>query len=80
MVIERVIELAGNVCPIPTSEMTPAMSLYGDLGLSSLEIVTFVVCLEKEFDIVLREQPISSMTTLAEVAGLIESVQRTSVC
>ena len=76
MLIERVIELAGNVCPVPTSEITPAMSLYGDLGLSSLEIVTFVVCLEKEFGIALREQPITSMTTIAEVAGVIESIQQ----
>lgn len=71
--VDKLIELVAAMSPIPAQEIAATMSLHHDLALSSLEIVSFVVSLEKEFGVVLRDKGISATTTIADLSAFIEA-------
>ncbi|MBR6873658.1 MAG: acyl carrier protein [Ruminococcus sp.] len=48
---EKFKEIAARYCTLDASEITNDMSLRSDLGLSSLDTMTFLGDLEDEFDV-----------------------------
>ena len=48
---EKFKEIAARYCSVPAGEIKDEMSFRNDLGLSSLDLMTFLGDLEDEFDV-----------------------------
>lgn len=55
--------------------VTEGMSLREDLGFDSLDVVTFVMELEEEFEIELEDEAIEDVKTILDLAELIAKVK-----
>ena len=72
---EKFKEIAARYCSIDASEITNDMSLRSDLGLSSLDTMTFLGDLEDEFDIDFEftddDQRIAGINTVGDAIELL---------
>ena len=72
---EKFKEIAARYCSIDASEITNDMSLRSDLGLSSLDTMTFLGDLEDEFDIDFEftddDQRIAGINTVGDAVELL---------
>ena len=69
-------EIAARYCSVGADEMTEEMSLRNDLGLSSLDLMTFLGDLEDEFDIEFDfddgGQKLSGINTVGDAIALLK--------
>lgn len=72
---EKFKEIAARYCTLDASEITNDMSLRSDLGLSSLDTMTFLGDLEDEFDVEFEfsedDQRVASLNTVGDAIELL---------
>ncbi len=68
--ITRIIE---EIADIPVDEMAEDSSLVDDLDLSSLEIMSVISEVEKEFKVKIQSSELTSVDTISDLIELIES-------
>ena len=72
---EKFKEIAARYCKGNVGEITHEMAIREDLGLSSLDLMTFLGDLEDEFDIEFNleedEQKLSNLRTVGDAIGLL---------
>ena len=68
-------EIASRYCKGDVGDITPEMAIREDLGLSSLDLMTFLGDLEDEFDIEFDfgadEQKLGNIRTVGDAIGLL---------
>jgi acyl carrier protein len=73
---EKFKEIAARYCKSGVKEITDDMSLRDDLGLSSLDLMTFLGDLEDEFDVEFNfgedEQKLSRISTVGSAIELLK--------
>lgn len=73
---EKFKEIAARYCKADIGEMTNDMSLRDDLGLSSLDLMTFLGDLEDEFDVEFDfgdgEQKLAGIRTVGDAIELLK--------
>ncbi len=73
---EKFKEIAARYCSVPAGEITNEMSFRNDLGLSSLDLMTFLGDLEDEFDVEFNfgedEQKLTGITTVESAMELLK--------
>ena len=74
---EKFKEIAARYCKGDIGEITDEMAIREDLGLSSLDLMTFLGDLEDEFDIEFDleedEQKLSNLRTVGDALCLLNS-------
>ena len=70
---ERFKEIASRYCAVKPEDITSEMSFRDDLGLSSLDLMTFLGDLEDEFDVEFNfGEDEQKLTRVRTVGGAIE--------
>ena len=72
-IYERITSIIEDIADIPKDEMEPESSLLTDLDLASLEIMSIVSKIEKEFSIKISEQDLLSIETIQDFMDTITS-------
>ena len=67
--------IVAQYCEVKPEEMTNDMRFREDLGLSSLDFMSFLGELEDTFDVELEEENAIQIHTIAEALELLESLQ-----
>jgi acyl carrier protein len=73
-IAEEFKNIVAQYCDVPASEMTNDMSLREDLGLSSLDFMTFLGELEDTFDIELDLDRAVQVTTIGDALGMMNEL------
>ena len=70
-IFEKIASIIEDVADIPKDEIETNSSFMDDLDLASLEIMSIVSKLEKEFSIKLSEDDLLSIETVEDLINLI---------
>lgn len=62
---------------IPFEKLTPSATLFGDLGLDSLDAVDMLVNLEDKIGVKVEVDRIKAVRTLQDIYDLVESLSAT---
>ena len=72
MVFEKIREIFSEYFEVDPSEITMESSITDDLEGDSLDMVDLTITIEDEFDIVIPDEDIEEMRTIADVVDYIE--------
>lgn len=70
-VLEKIMQQIEDIADIPQDEMEETSMLMDDLELSSLEIMTLIAELEKEFDVRIPEKSLRNLITIGDMADIL---------
>ena len=73
MTINKVKELVATQLNKPVESIADEAKLIEDLGADSLDVVEKLMTLEDEFGITIPDEETSKLTTIKEVADMIDS-------
>ena len=70
-IYEKIISTIEDVADIPKDEIDENSSFMDDLDLASLEIMSIIAKLEKEFSIKISEKELLNLETVSDMVELI---------
>ena len=68
---QRVIAMLSWLANVPTSRLCPTTNIKDDLNLDSIDVMMFIVQLEKWFNVVLPTEEVESIETVKDAADCI---------
>ena len=68
-------ELVAQYCEVSPEEMTGEMRFREDLGLSSLDLMSFLGELEDTFDVEFEEEQVLQVRTIEEAVEMLEQLR-----
>jgi acyl carrier protein len=68
----RLYSLVANQLGVETEDLVPEAHILDDLGADSLDVVELVIALEESFDIVVPDEDVERLQTLADVQQYLE--------
>jgi len=71
--LEKVIDIVADKLGKDKAQITSTSSFVNDLGADSLDVVEFVMEVEKEFNITIPDEEATKMTTVGDAVKYIES-------
>ncbi len=72
MVYEKIKELLLAQFGIDEDQLTPQTDIIDDLGADSLDVMEMLMALEEEYGILVADDDVSELRTIAEVTEFIE--------
>lgn len=72
--LEKVREMLAEALNIPVEKITPDAEIVKDLGADSLDLIELLTQLEDEHGIVIPDNDVESLVTVADVAAEIEKL------
>ncbi len=72
--LEKVIHILSDYTDIPAESITADSRMIGDLGLSSLELISLLAEFEDEFSVSIDESQAMELQTVRDVVCLLESI------
>lgn len=73
MVYEKIKELLLSQFGIDEDQLTPQTDIVDDLGADSLDVMEMLMALEEEYGIMIADEDVSDLRTIAEISEFIES-------
>lgn len=73
MTIEKVKKLVATQLNKPVESIKDSSKLIEDLGADSLDVVEMLMTLEEEFGVSIPDEDTAHMTTIKEIADMIDS-------
>lgn len=73
--LEKVQEMLAEALNKPVAEIAPDAKIVDDLGADSLDVVELLSRLEDEFGIVIPDEDVENLVTVADVAAELEKLQ-----
>lgn len=73
---EKVKKIVTEKLGVPEAEVTEEASFINDLGADSLDVVEFVMEVEKEFDITISDEDATKLATVGDAVKYIEAHQK----
>lgn len=70
---EKVINIVSEKLNVDSKKVVPTASFVNDLGADSLDVVEFVMEVEKEFNITIPDEEASKLITVGDAIKYIES-------
>ena len=70
---EKVKEIVCDKLGVDESRVTESAAFVNDLGADSLDVVEFVMAVEKEFEISIPDNEAGSLTTVGDAVKYIEA-------
>jgi acyl carrier protein len=68
----RLYSLVAHQLGVETEDLVPEAHILDDLGADSLDVVELVMALEESFDIVVPDEDVERLQTLADVQQYLE--------
>ncbi|MEV6060300.1 acyl carrier protein [Nocardia asteroides] len=75
-ILRTVTEIAISETGLPAADLTPDADLRAMAGVDSVRVLRMVARIERTFDIELDDADVFGMSTLAEVAAVVERAVR----
>jgi len=72
-IAKKVKEIVSDKLAVDESKVTEAASFVNDLGADSLDVVEFVMEVEKEFNITIPDEEATKLTTVGDAIAYIEA-------
>ena len=73
---EKVKKIVTEKLGVPEAEVTEEASFINDLGADSLDVVEFIMEVEKEFDIAISDEDATKLATVGDAVKYIEAHQK----
>lgn len=73
-IITRVNDLMHRGFEIPMEQLTPSATIFGDLGLDSLDAIDMLVYLEENIGIKVDAEKLTAVRTLQDIYTLVEGL------
>ena len=67
----KVIEILSEMSNVPKERITRSSRLAGDLGLSSLDMLTILVRFEEELNITIDDRQIPDIQTVGDILDML---------
>lgn len=67
----KVLEILAQTSQQPSSEITEATELLGDLGIDSPKALQVLVQIEDHFDIEIQDDEIAALRTVGDIVALV---------
>ena len=67
----KVIEILSEMSNVPKESITRSSRLAGDLGLSSLDMLTILVRFEEELNITIDDRQIPDIQTVGDILDML---------
>ena len=74
MIFDTVREILARQLEISPDSIKRDTDIVEDLGADSLDMVEFVMAIEEEYDIVITDERVGSMTTVGQIADFLEKI------
>ena len=72
--LEKIQAMLAEELSIPVAQITPDAKIVDDLRATSLDVVELLSQLEEEFDIIIPDEDIENLVTVADVAEALEKL------
>lgn len=72
--LEKIQAMLAEELSVPVEKVTPDAKIVDDLGANSLDVVELLSQLEEEFDIMIPDDDIEKLVTVADVAEALEKL------
>ena len=73
MVFDKIVELLAEQLDVDKETITAETRIAEDLNADSLDVVEMLMTLEDEFGITIPDEETSKLTTIKEIADMIDS-------
>ena len=73
---EKVKKIVAEKLGVPEAKVTEEASFVNDLGADSLDVVEFVMEVEKDFDITIPDEEAAKLATVGDAVKYIEEHQK----
>ena len=74
--LEKVQAMLADALNLPLSKVTPGAKIVEDLGADSLDVVELLSRLEDEYGVVIPDDDVENLKTVAEVAAELEKIMK----
>lgn len=74
--LEKVQAMLTDALSISVSKVTPDARIIEDLGADSLDVVELLSRLEDEYGVVIPDEDVENMKTVADVAATLEKIMK----
>lgn len=72
--LEKIQAMLAEALNLPVEKITPTSKIVDDLGADSLDVVELLSQLEDEFSVVIPDEEIEKLVTVADVATALEKL------
>ena len=73
--LEKIQAMLAEALNLPISKVTPDAKIVDDLGADSLDVVELLSQLEDEYGIMIPDDEVENLVTVADVAAEVEKLQ-----
>lgn len=74
--LEKIQSLLAEALNLPAEKVTPDSKIVEDLGADSLDVVELLSQLEDEYGVVIPDEEVEGLVTVADVAAEIEKLTK----
>ena len=74
--LEKIKEMLAEALNLPTEKVTAESKIVEDLGADSLDVVELLSQLEDEYGVVIPDEEVEGLVTVADVAAEIEKLTK----
>ena len=74
--LEKIQEMLAEALNIPADKVTPDAKIVDDLGADSLDVVELLSQLEDEFGIIIPDEEVEQLVTVADVVAALEKLTK----
>ncbi len=71
---KKIVSIIGDIADIPEDEITEESNLIDDLDLSSLEIMSIISRIEKNFSVKMNEKELLSIENISDLVKYVDSI------
>lgn len=72
--LEKIQSMLADALDLPIEKVTPDAKIVDDLGADSLDVVELLSQLEDEFGIIIPDDEVENLVTVADVAAQLEKL------
>ena len=74
--LEKIQSMLAEALDLPVEKVTPDAKIVDDLGADSLDVVELLSQLEDEFGIIIPDDEVEGLVTVADVAAELEKLPK----
>lgn len=72
--LEKIQAMLAEALNLPLEKVTPDAKIVEDLGADSLDVVELLSTLEDEYGVMIPDEEVETLATVADVAAVIEKL------
>ncbi|MBQ9729041.1 MAG: acyl carrier protein [Clostridia bacterium] len=72
--LEKIQAMLAEALNLPVEKVTPSAKIVEDLGADSLDVVELLSRLEDEYGVIIPDEEVENLVTVADVAAEIEKL------